>query len=780
MTASNKTHDELMTVPDYLAAVEEHLGKELDEAQRSCVEAPSDASLCLVAGPGSGKTTAITLRILRLICVDGFDPASIIATTFTNRAADELRSRILGWATGLQDGLREEGCLPRRLESVDINRIVTGTLDSLAEETLRSFRIAGSAPPVVIEQFAADALMTQEALLQNGRYKSKSLRDLAVRLNNAPNNYGFNVAKLRGICASARDRIAHDRVDLPRFEAEEATSDKGALRLCEVMNEYQSALGNELVVDFTRLEQLLLDRLTEGSLSEFVQPLRALFVDEYQDTNFLQESIYFALVDGMDGGAITVVGDDDQSLYRFRGATVDLFHLFSSRLKGEVGIEPTQIYLNSNYRSTQTIVRFANSYVGLDSAYGPARIVDKPQIEPRRGTDTYFDYPVIGIFRSTDSEVASELARLMDQIFNGGGFALPGTDLTISRHADGSPGDCAILCDSPQEHRFSDGARRFPGLVRDELAALTTPISVFNPRGTAFNRIPAVQILGGLTLECIDGGATIQEGVKTLPKEAVDRLNEWRRTGLAYISSDPAPQGTLGSFVSNWQSRTPSSGRDWPEEVPLAELVYKLATWVPELVADVEGLVYLEVFSRTISEATRVVPPLITTDQQFRDGRIRKLIREIFVPLVLGGIDVDEALLETLPGDHVNLLSIHQAKGLEFPMVCVDLGCDFPDNRRGPARRFPRKAGQAETMEDYFRRFSTLGVPSRDGLDRSFDDLVRKFFVAFTRPQDLLVLVGLGDSTDGPLEKVKNVATGWTRDESVESLWSQLPGITYI
>lgn len=768
-----------MEVPDFLAAVEKHLEKELDEAQRECVEASTAASLCLVAGPGSGKTTAITLRILRLIYVDGFDPASIIATTFTNRAADELRSRVLGWATRLQEGLKAEGRLPAHLESVDVNRIVTGTLDSLAEETLRTFRIAGSAPPVVIEQFAADAVMTQDALLTDGRYRSKSLKDLAIRLDNAPSSYGFNVAKLRGVCTSARDRVAHDRVEVARFETEEAASDKGAQRLCEVMSDYHVALERELVVDFTRLEQLLLDRLTDGSLSEFTQPLKALFVDEYQDTNFLQESIYFALLEGMEGGSITVVGDDDQSLYRFRGATVDLFHLFVDRLRDGVGIEPTQIYLNSNYRSTRTIVAFANSYVGLDPAYGPARIADKPEIASRRRTDTYVDFPVIGIFRSTDVEVASQLALLMDKIFNGNGFTIPGTDVTVRKHVNGSPGDCAILCDSPQEHRY-DGARRFPGFIRDELATLNNPISVFNPRGTAFHLVPEVQILGGLTLECIDGSATLQEEVKTLPREAVDRLNEWRQAGLAYIASNPVPVGSLGPFVSNWQSRTPSGGRGWPEEIPLAELVYKLATWVPKLIADVEGLVYLEVFSRTISEATRVVPPLITSDPEFRDGRIRRLLREIFVPLVLGGIDVDEALLETLPGDHVNLLSIHQAKGLEFPMVCVDVGCDFIDNRRGPARRFPRRAGSAETMEDYFRRFSSLGVSQRDALDRSFDDLVRKFFVAFTRPQDLLVLVGLGNAQEGPLGNVKNVGAGWTRDESAGSLWSQLPGIIYI
>ena len=182
--------------------------------------------------------------------------------------------------------------------------------------------------------------------------------------------------------------------------------------------------------------------------------------------------------------------------------------------------------------------------------YGPARIGDKPQIAPCRRTDTYVDYPVIGIFRPTDSEVASELASLMDQVFNGDGFAISGTDFTIRRHASGSPGDCAILCDSPQEHRYSDGARRFPGLIRDELAGLSTPISVFNPRGTAFNRIEEVQDSSGLTLECMDGGAKLQEEVKTLPREAVDRLNEWRQAGLAYVALGPRAPEDAGPIRS--------------------------------------------------------------------------------------------------------------------------------------------------------------------------------------------------------------------------------------
>ena len=83
----------------FLEGVMHGLAKRLDDAQLECVTTHAAASLFVVAGPGSGKTTAITLRVLRLIFVDLFDPAAILATTFTNRAADELRSRILGWGT---------------------------------------------------------------------------------------------------------------------------------------------------------------------------------------------------------------------------------------------------------------------------------------------------------------------------------------------------------------------------------------------------------------------------------------------------------------------------------------------------------------------------------------------------------------------------------------------------------------------------------------------------------------------------------------------------------
>jgi DNA helicase-2/ATP-dependent DNA helicase PcrA len=110
-------------------------------------------------------------------------------------------------------------------------------------------------------------------------------------------------------------------------------------------------LQNRLFFDFAQLEQEFLTRLQNGTLDRFLQYIRFVLVDEYQDTNLLQEQIYFELTRAAlrNRGSITIVGDDDQSLYRFRGATVDLFQAFLPRINGELSIQPTIVYLSRNY-----------------------------------------------------------------------------------------------------------------------------------------------------------------------------------------------------------------------------------------------------------------------------------------------------------------------------------------------------------------------------------------------------------------------------------------------
>ena len=129
-------------------------------------------------------------------------------------------------------------------------------------------------------------------------------------------------------------------------------------------------------------------------------------------------------------------------------------------------------------------------------------------------------------------------------------------------------------------------------------------------------------------------------------------------------------------------------------------------------------------------------------------------------------------MLGSFPSGYYPILSIHQSKGLEFPLVIVDVGSDFKATRNRPRgheanafKRFPYKPGASHNLEDLLRPLSSLkGIAKRSGVGRAFDDLERLYFVAFSRAQEVLVLVGLNDCRpDGGV--IPNVATGWDRNQ---------------
>src|SRR5437588_818413 len=129
----------------------------LNQSQNTAVSAPSSPPVFIVAGPGTGKTSVLALRVLKHIFVDGFSPDRIMATTFTRKAAKELRSRILSWGVVThQEALKRSQLASNQqrmdwLNALDINSVQTGTLDSLAEEIIEDDRQPGEITPPVIE-----------------------------------------------------------------------------------------------------------------------------------------------------------------------------------------------------------------------------------------------------------------------------------------------------------------------------------------------------------------------------------------------------------------------------------------------------------------------------------------------------------------------------------------------------------------------------------------------------------------------------------------------------
>ena len=786
-----------------------------NEDQRKAILSAPNQSLFLVAGPGSGKTTVMVLKILKFIYVDDIDPEEIFATTFTRKAAEELYSRILGWGDEIKIHLIENSSdfeVFEKISKIDFNKIRVGTTDKLAEEIMREHKEPGENQPVVIENFVSNSAMIK-ILSENGRYKNKELQEYIKILTGRDKL--DEPSKMSEKILEIKDRIYHDQVDLNELYGK-CQDNSGMQKALECIMEYQNILNERNTIDFTMLESRFLRQLKESKLDEFLDTVKIVLIDEYQDTNLIQEDIYFTIAESAlkNDGSITVVGDDDQSLYRFRGATVDLFTNYKSRAKDKLDLDVEEINLKTNYRSTENIINLCNRFVELDKDYQTARVKDKPKI-----IAPDFDkekMPILGLFRNNVEMLSRDLSRLISKLVNNGEVkikVLKVLDEEYFKKVDGkiniaqlqqlraqkeregkkiekitlkldseygSASDIAILSYSPKEKQF--GGRSFLFHLRKNLKNQKKPIEVFNPRGIELQQVEVVGIFCGLILECIDPESKIQNSDKTIPNLARVTMNRWRILARDYIKLNPEPHEplTLSHFVIHWQNRLPfnSEKKDdnlkWPKSASLMELAYKLITWIEELQEDVEGLVYLEAITKSITQTgffSKYYSKISFENKEEEENSILEAFWNIFIPLATGGIQIDESLLETLPDDRINVLSIHQSKGLEFPLVIVDVGSKFKDNHfKTQHLRFPKLEPKNITIEDSIRQHSELGKSQRSEKDRSFDDLTRLYFVAFSRAESVLLLVGLNSAIEGYTKKdehfnIPNVALGWSRDE---------------
>ena len=840
--------------------------------QNIAISSDKDQSLFLVAGPGSGKTTVMVLKILKFIFVDDVPPKSIVATTFTKKAAKELHSRILEWGDKIKNFILKhdhdffiEDNIKNKIHRVDFNQLTTGTIDSIAEELLRIYRDPGTNLPVVIEDFVVNSAMTNSALFKNNRFSNKDLQKYLGEITGVEEVK--NPSRMSDILIDIKNRIYYDQVDVNELIANEYS--KGAKEAFKAILDYIDELDNRNIIDFPMLESMFLKRLQKGKLNDFLNEIQIILVDEYQDTNLLQEKIYFTLAKAAidNKGSITVVGDDDQSLYRFRGATVDLFTNFPKRAEKNLNIKIKEVNLSDNYRSTEKIISLCNHFVEIDDNYQEARVNEKPPIKASRKETTV---PIIGMFRKNQEILARDLANLIKNLTSGKEVKLKvkkvlnntqnldnfiekknnpslnhhdylnnnsnnnknnfnnnnnnnnnnfnnnknnlnsnnKINININNHnnynnknnnknfknkknlnknttsdtislklneKNGSLADIAFLTFSPKE--LSYGNHLFPYYLKKYLKKMKPPIEVFNPRGQDLQTLDSVAIFCGLILECIDPDAVHQNTNKKIPKLASRNMKNWRIKANDFINSYPEPNHPLSlkDFVNAWKLRIPIGHDIWPESASLIELAYKLITWVNLFQDDVEGLAYLEAITNTIKQTgffNKFSAQIHFNSIDEEKKSIEEALWNIFIPISTGGVSIDENLFETLPSNRFNIMSIHQSKGLEFPLIIVDVGTRFNKNNvKTSFLRFPKDGGKSSKLEDKVRKFSSIGQDDRSGKDRSFDDLIRLYFVAFSRAQDVLLLVGLDSAIDGymvndEIKKIPNIALGWKRDQN--------------
>jgi len=668
----------------------------LNERQREAVTF-GDGPLLVLAGVGTGKTTVITRRIAWLIAEKRAKPAEILGLTFTERAAAEMEARV--------DTLVPYGYIEARI----------GTFHSFCDRLLReNALLLGLSPDYRILTEAEQVIYLKEHLfdLPLERYRPlgnpvRHLRAILTLFSRAkdedvsPEEYADYAKNLRERLETEKDLSAEERALL---EVEAAEQEE----LAGTYAKYQELLAEHGFVDFGDLITLSLKLLREhpGVLERYREAFRYILVDEFQDTNYAQFEL-LKLLAGEERN-ITVCGDDDQSIYKFRGAAISNILNFQEEYP-----DAHLVVLTENYRSTQQI---------LDSAYrliqnnNPDRLEVKSGIVKRLHAVAGEGSPIVQRhFERLDEEcdfVAEEIARRVKEE----GRAYSNFAILVRSNAQADPFLHALnLLHIPWHFSGSRGL-----YDREEIRTVIAFLRVLSdPHDDLSYHFLASSDLYNVPAEDLSL-ATSYVRRKNRSLYEVFRAASKSKTFLPLSSEGREAMGRLADDIAEMlgvaaQSKT-------------GEVLYRYLT---------ERTGYIERLSNSSDpeDALRVQ----NIARFFRIiERFSQIANYDRVPWF---IDYLDALIEAGDNppvgeaewdeDAVNVLTIHQAKGLEFPVVFLVglVSGRFPSaHRRDPIPLPDGLVKDILTSADFHRQEER-----------------RLFYVGMTRAKEALYLTSAQD-----------------------------------
>jgi DNA helicase-2/ATP-dependent DNA helicase PcrA len=563
----------------------------LNPAQRDAVAAP-DGHYLVLAGAGSGKTRVLTHRIAFLTEVERVAPWSILAVTFTNKAAAEMRGRI-------------EALLAR-----DVRGMMVGTFHGIAHRLLRQhWREAGL--PETFQILDAD---DQQRLVK------RTIQGLGLDESRFPPRQAtwyINAAKDEGRRPDACD---------PGYSPVDRA-------FVDIYRAYEDACRRGGLVDFAELllraHEML---LTHPALLEHYRArFRHVLVDEFQDTNAIQYA-WVRLLAG-DSARAFIVGDDDQSIYGWRGARVENMQRFLADFPGAVTLR-----LEQNYRSTGHILKAANAIIARNAG----RLGKKLWTEAGDGEP-------IELFAAYNAE--EEARYVVDRI--------------RARVAAGAArADCAILYRSNAQSR----------LFEEQLIQHDIPYRVYGGL-RFFDRAEIKDALAYLRLVASrHDDAAFERAVNTPARGIGERtLDQLRRRARADQSSlwDAALAELAGDALA---ARAKTALRGLIELIEALDADTRDATLAIRFERAIErsGLkAYYEADSKGLAESrvenldelVNVASRFVLTQEDVDAG-----LTELTAFLAHAALEAGEAEGEAWE-DCVQLMTLHSAKGLEFPHV---------------------------------------------------------------------------------------------------------------
>lgn len=641
---------------------------DLNDAQRTLV-AHIDGPMLAVAGPGSGKTYSMVLRALNLLLLGKALPKEIVLCTFTEKAAFEMRDRFSAAAqkVGYQGDLSE-----LRVSTIHglCNAILTqhrhrtplgNSYETLDELTQLLF---------IFEHFKE--IVGEEANgLFLGRWKTRwtAIEGLRVYL----------------------DKITEELVDVARLGT---STDLFLQRLAASYRAYETALYENNRIDFAHLQSIvhgLLIRPEHGPA--IAADIRFILVDEYQDTNYVQEQILLLLTSATTN--LVVVGDEDQSLYRFRGATVRNILEFPTRFPGCPVVK-----LTTNYRSHRAIVerydRWMASANWTNPQGAPFRFAKTIEADPKR---EHVDYPaVISIWGNTEADEAERFADLVSFLKQSS---------VIDDYSQ-----VALLLHSVRE----DHSGSF-------LAALEAKgIPAFCPRARSYFDNDEIRVMVGCFAVIFGWYGQGRGDVAG----AVADLAAYADAGIIELGKRFGPPHPLAATLQSWVKEIAALKEGGSLDLRPADYFYRLLSLEPfsSAAKNENAARNLAIFSQLLNVFQSYYHYTVVTFKNREFLRFH-LFNSFLRLLHDGGINEYEDPDQPFPKGHVQVMTIHQAKGLEFPVVAVgSLGAQLSSSKQ-----IDRDLGP------YYHRVAF----EPEGRITLFDRM-RLHYVAFSRPQKVLVL----------------------------------------
>ncbi|MDR5683924.1 MAG: ATP-dependent DNA helicase [Armatimonadota bacterium] len=681
----------LDTAPQVPTSPIERVVDGLNDEQRRAV-AWDSGPLLIIAGAGTGKTAVITRRIAYLITSKRARPSEILALTFTDKAAAEMEERV-------------DVLVPYGYTDIWIS-----TFHAFGERVLRDNALVLGLPPDFRVLDRAEQVL----------FLRENLFELPLRIYRPLGDPTRHLQALVSLFSRAKDEAVSpsDYLQYAEAVAAQATQNPGdeemqreadrQMELAQAYAAYQRLLGERGLVDFGDLITLTLRLFRDhpAALRPYQERFRYILVDEFQDTNHAQFEIVKLLAARHRN--VTVVGDDDQAIYKWRGAAISNILDFARTYP-----DAHKIVLLRNYRSGQAI---------LDAAYRLIRHNDPDRLEVREDVDKRLiaDRPQGPLpehlhFDTLSTEADAVAARIADRV-EAGEWHYRDVAILVRANNDAEPFLRALnMRGIPFQFSGSRGL-----YDREEIRLVLAFLRVLaDPQDSL-----SLYYLGTSPLYAV--GATDMARCLATARQK-NRSLEWvfRNLDAQDLSAEVSPESraAIEKMLADLEAMRERSAAH-PTGRVLYEYLVERTGYVKRLASS--GNPNDEMRVRNLARLFDIVA---RTAPLLRYDRAVEFLRHIDERIQAGD---DPAVAEADPdADAVQVLTVHKAKGLEFPVVfvvsCVD-------------RRFPlgRRADPIELPDTLIRDVLPEG-------DHHLQEERRLFYVAMTRARRELYLTSARD-----------------------------------